>query len=97
MKSAKKKKKSIFLRVALLAFSVYVLVSLVQLQMDIQKRQQQLDDINEQIRVQTSLNEDVQNKTDHYERYLEEKSREQGMARPGETIYKEIPADSSEN
>ena len=52
--------------------------------MDIQKRQQQLDDINEQIRVQTSLNEDVQNKTDHYERYLEEKSREQGMARPGE-------------
>ena len=97
MKSAKKKKKSIFLRVALLAFSVYVLVSLVQLQMDIQKRQQQLDDIKEQIRVQTSLNEDVQNKTDHYERYLEEKSREQGMARPGETIYKEIPADSSEN
>ena len=94
---ARKKKKSIFLRVALLAFSVYVLVSLVQLQMDIQKRQQQLDDINEQIRVQTSLNEDVQNKTDHYERYLEEKSREQGMARPGETIYKEIPADSSEN
>ena len=94
---AGKKKKSIFLRVALLAFSVYVLVSLVQLQMDIQKRQQQLDDINEQIRVQTSLNEDVQNKTDHYERYLEEKSREQGLARPGETIYKEIPADSSEN
>ena len=85
---AGKRKKSIFLRVALLAFSVYVLVSLVQLQMDIQKRQQQLDDINEQIRIQSSLNEDVQSKSDHYERYL---------ARPGETIYKEIPGDSSEN
>ncbi len=46
--------------------------------MDIQKRQQQLDDINEQIRIQSSLNEDVQSKSDHYERYLEEKEPRAG-------------------
>ena len=75
---AGKRKKSIFPSCRPARFSVYVLVSLVQLQMDIQKRQQQLDDINEQIRIQSSLNEDVQSKSDHYERYLEEKEPRAG-------------------
>ena len=40
MKSAKKKKKSIFLRIALLAFSVYVVVTLVKLQLEIRDRRE---------------------------------------------------------
>ena len=34
---------------------------------------------------------------DMVKKKVTKQSREQGMARPGETIYKEIPADSSEN
>ena len=37
MRAVKKKKKSIFLRIALLAFSVYVIVMLIQLQLQINK------------------------------------------------------------
>ncbi|MCI8553738.1 MAG: hypothetical protein HFJ80_02175 [Clostridiales bacterium] len=91
MKTVKKKKKSVFLRVALLAFSVYVIVMLVQLQLQIGEKQQQLTQLQEETRRQATLNADVQNKTDHYERYLEQRARERGMARPGEVIYKEIP------
>ena len=91
MKAVKKKKKSIFLRIALLAFSVYVIVTLVQLQLQIGNEQQRLNKLDEDIQRQVSLNEDIQNKTDNYEQYLEQRARERGMARPGEVIYKEIP------
>ena len=91
MKDVKRKKKSIFLRIALAAFSVYVVVMLVQLQLEINQKQKRIDELDAAISKQTTQNEDLQYQNDNYETYLENKAREEGMARPGETIYKEVP------
>ena len=59
MKAVKKKKKSIFLRIALLAFSLYVIITLVQLQMEIGNKKKQLDAVQENILLQQQLNGDL--------------------------------------
>ena len=89
MKAVKRKKKSVFLRVALAAFSVYVVVMLVQLQLEITDRQDRIAALDEQIRQQELENDNLQKQADNYEYYQEQKAREQGYARPGETTYKE--------
>lgn len=91
MKTAKRKKKSVFLRIALLAFSVYVIVMLVQLQMEINQRQSIVDRNNAEIAEMIRQNEDLQNKNDNYETYLEQQARAQRKARPGDIIFQEIP------
>lgn len=91
MKADKRKKKSIFLRIALLAFSVYVIVMLVQLQMELSARERDLNNLNQTIQNQKMMNEDLKNQAENHENYLDQQAREQGYARPGETIYKEIP------
>ena len=60
MKAVKKKRKSVLLRLACMAFGVYVAVSLVQLQMDIGRSQESLDEVNQQIQEQTLKNEELQ-------------------------------------
>lgn len=89
----KKKKRSIFLRVALLAFSVYVVVTLVQLQLELKEKKDQENAILAEIERQERLNEDLQNKLENVDEYLEQQARENGKARPGEQIYQEIPGD----
>lgn len=91
MKAVKKKKKSIFLRIALLAFSIYVIITLVQLQMDIVNKQKQLDAIQENILLQQQLNGDLQSKRDNYNDYLEQQARDQNMVKPGEIVFQEVP------
>ena len=91
MRAEKRKKKSIFLRIALLAFSVYVIIMLVQLQRELGQRQQDLNTLEQSLKNQQALNEDLKNKTENYETYLDQQARDQGYSRPGESIYKEIP------
>lgn len=90
-RKTKKKKKSIFLRVALLAFSVYAIVMLAQLQMELANREKDEQTIDQQIEDQKRLNEDLKLKNEDYEKFLEEQAREQGLARPGEIIFQEVP------
>ena len=91
MKAEKKRKKSIFLRLALLAFSIYVIVMLLQLQMELGASQRQLDNYDQEIKNMQLLIDDQKNKMENYESYQEQQARENGQARPGESIYKEIP------
>lgn len=86
-----KRKKSIVLRVALVAFAVYVVVSMVQMQLQLNHGQEKLDKLNEQITAQQEINAELQSKQASYAEYLEQQARKQGMARPGETILVEIP------
>ena len=90
---AVKKKKSIFLRIALLAFSVYVIVMLIQLQFQIVESQKKIDGIDQQIAAYQRINEDLQNKSDNYETYQEQQARKQGLTKPNETIIIEVPGD----
>lgn len=82
----KRKKKSIFLRVALAAFSVYVIIMLIQQQIEINNRQKKIAERNTLAEQLSRENEELEHKNENYEDYLEEKARE-NMARQGETIY----------
>ena len=93
MRAVKKKKKSIFLRIALLAFSVYVIVMLIQLHFQIVESQKKIDGIDQQIAAYQRVNEDLQNKSDNYEKYQEQQARKQGLTRPDEIILIEVPGD----
>ncbi len=93
MRVVKPRKKSLLLRIALLALSVYVVISLVQLQLQLDEGQQRLDKLNEQLDEQLDTNVVLLDKLDSYEEYLEQQARKQGMAKPGETILVEIPSE----
>lgn len=95
MKSKKsaKRRKSVLLRVAIVAFAVYVVVSMVQLQLQLGDAQERLDKLNEQTAAQEEMNEVLQDQIDNSDAYKEQQARKQGMARPGETILVEIPND----
>ena len=82
----KRKKKSIFLRVALAAFSVYVIIMLIQLQLEINNRQKKITELNTLAEQLSKEIEELEHKNENHEDYLEEKARE-NMARQGETIY----------
>jgi len=91
MKAVKKKKKSIFLRIALLAFSLYMIITLVQLQMDIGNKQKQLDAVQENILLQQQLNGDLKSKLENPDEYIEQEARDQNMVKPGEIVMQEVP------
>ena len=92
-KKAAKRRKSVLLRVAIVAFAVYVVVSMVQFQLQLNNAQERLDKLNEQTAAQIEQNEVLQDQIDNSDAYKEQQARKQGMARPGETILVEIPND----
>ena len=81
-----KEEKKHFLRVALAAFSVYVIIMLIQLQLEINNRQKKITELNTLAEQLSKEIEELEHKNENYEDYLEEKARE-NMARQGETIY----------
>lgn len=92
-KKAAKRRKSVLLRVAIVAFAVYIVVSMVQFQLQLNNAQERLDKLNEQTAAQIEQNEVLQDQIDNSDAYKEQQARKQGMARPGETILVEIPND----
>ena len=50
-----------------------------------------VDKLKASVAYQQQMNEDMQDKREHYESYLEQQAREQGLALPGETIFREAP------
>lgn len=90
---AVKKKKSIFLRIALLAFAVYVIVMLIQLQLQIGESQRELDGYDQQIAAYERVRDDLQMKSDNYEKYQDQQARKQGLTKPDETIIVVVPGD----
>ena len=91
MENTRKRKGNFFLRTALVAFSCYMIVLLVQVQLEIRDRKEQIQKLDESIQYQRQLNADMRDKQQNYESYLEQIARENGLALPGETIFKEAP------
>jgi len=92
-KKTAKRRKSVLFRLAIVAFAVYVVVSMVQLQLQLSNAQERLDKLNEQTAAQVEKNEVLQDQIDNSDAYKEQQARKQGMAKPGETILVEIPND----
>lgn len=91
MKTKLGKKQNIFLRIALAAFLAWMVISLVQLQIDIGSKRSVLDDLNTQIANQQRTNEELANENANDDLYLDQQARDRGLAKPGESIYKEVP------
>ena len=91
----KRKKKSILLRVALLAFSIYVVVMLAQLQLEIREKQKQIDTLKGNIAAQQRVNENLTRQTENLEQYLRQQAYEHGWALPGEIVMIEVPGINS--
>ena len=88
MKAVTKKRKSILLRIAAFALAVYLVGSLVNLQLQISAKENELNDLNEQHREQTLKNEDLSALLDSGEdpEYIERMAREMGYVYPDEQV-----------
>ena len=93
MRVVKPRKKSLLWRLALVALSVYVVVALVQLQLQLNEDQQRPDEMNERLEEQSNINAMLEDKLKNTDEHLEQQARKQGLAKPGETILVEIPSE----
>lgn len=78
------------LRLGLVGLFVYLLVSLVYVQMDIVSKTQQLDNLAGQVEAQQAANQELQRTLDVEDEaaYMERVAREKlGYARPDERLY----------
>ncbi len=91
MKPQLKDKQSVSFRIALAALLVWVIVSLLQLQIEINDKRNDLADIQMQIVAQERINEDITSDSENEDLYLEQQARNKGLAKPGEIIFKEVP------
>ena len=95
MKAAeqKKPKKGFFLKIAAIAFAVYLLISLISMQSSINQKKNELDDLRQQYTESLIRNEELQKTLDSYgtDEFVEEQAREKlGYAYPEEHFYIDV-------
>ncbi len=91
----KKQKGSLLLRVAIFAFAVYTVVALVNQQVQISEKRQQLASVKQQIQIQEIKNEDIKHAlstgANESSDYIERVAREGlNLAKPGERVFVNI-------
>lgn len=91
----KKQKGSILLRIAILAFAAYIVVALVNQQVQISEKRQQLTDLQQQLKVQEIKNDDIKHAlksgANANSDYIERVAREElDFAKPGERVFVNI-------
>ena len=94
----KKKKNSFLLRIAVLAFAVYIVTAFVSQQMQISEKQQQLATMQKQIEVQQLQNDDIRHALSSgkvaSDDYIERVARENlDYAKSGERVFVNIAGD----
>lgn len=91
-KAKKQKNKYMFLKLALVAFSIYMCVVMVNQQITINKKQQELNNIRHQLEIQQNNNDNLEKVLNsdqgETEKYIEKIARESlGLSKPGEKIF----------
>lgn len=95
MKTAeqKKPKNGLFIKIAAIAFAVYLLYSLISMQASISQKQNELDTLRQQYTESLIRNEELQKTRDSYgtDEFIEEQAREKlGYAYPEEHFYIDV-------
>lgn len=88
-----KKSKNIVLRVAVVALSVYMVTHLGIMVSEIVTKQKELADKEQALYEEKQKHEVLRIRTENVPEHLEQKAREQGKLKPGETMYYEIAND----
>ena len=89
----KKPKNGVFLKVAAVAFAVYLLYSLISTQASINKKQNELETLRQEYTESLIRNEELQKTRDSYgtDEFIEEQAREKlGYAYPEEHFYVDV-------
>ena len=89
----KKTKKGNFLRIAVIAFAVYILYSLISMQAEINGKRKELDELRQEYTESLIRNEELQKTLDSYgtDEFIEEQAREKlGYAYPEEHFYIDV-------
>lgn len=89
----KKTKKGVFLKIAAIAFAVYLLYTLILMQANISGKQNELDELRQQYTESLIRNEELQKTLDSYgtDEFIEEQAREKlGYAYPEEHFYIDV-------
>lgn len=92
-KKGTKKRRSIFLRLILIGFLCYGLISFFILQMDLAQKDQELQEINKKIQTQQQTNEELKTMLgeEHYSEYIARIAREKlGYVYPDERIFVDV-------
>ena len=99
MKVIKRKKQrgSLLLKLAIFAFAAYIVFALVNQQVQINEKSQELADLQEQVETQKIKNEDMKhalNADEETKEYIERVAREDlDYAKPGERVFVNIAGD----
>ncbi len=86
-----KKKKSIFLRIALVVFAIYAIVMLIQMQLEISAREQILAD-KQQLAAQLGAeNANMEDQMENPDKLQEEQAYKDGYTYGGQEVFVETP------
>lgn len=86
-----KKKKSIFLRIALVVFAIYAIVMLIQVQLEISAREQTLADKYQLADQLDKENNAMKEQMENPDKLQEEQAYKDGYAYGGQEVYVETP------
>ncbi len=82
-----KKKANWALRLVLVAFAAFLFLKLVQVHMQMNEKQQQYATLQDDIRKQTLIVEDLGEQIANADDYLERRANENGLVLPGQQVY----------
>lgn len=88
--NSQKKKRSLLIRLALILFAGYIIVMLVQLQMQLDAKQAEINDKEAQKVVLREANEALENDVSHADEYLEQQAKKEGRVKGNEDVYIEV-------
>ena len=94
MHVVKGKKKSLLLRIALLALAVYIVASLVRLRIELNAREKVKEEALGTLQAQQDQIDVLNDKLSNADNDVEQAVRDQNMAKPGETILVEVPSEN---
>ena len=89
--SSQKKKRNLLIRLALILFAGYVIVMLVQLQMQLNAKQTDIDDRTASINALEEENDVLKDKLKNPEKVVEKAAEDLGYYRPDQDIGIEVP------
>lgn len=90
---AAKKRNSFLLRLAIVAFSVFMIVGIVSALVQIDDMQERLDKIGQDTMLQNEKNASLEKQVENAEDYKKQQAYKNGMAHPEEDVYYEIAGD----
>ena len=93
MHLVKRKKKSVLLRIALLALAAYIVASLVRLRIELDAREQVKAEVLSGVEAKKDQIALLNDKLSNADSDVEQAVRDQNMAKPGDTIFVEVPSE----